>query len=256
MTVDYTREGRVAIFVLNRPRSMNSLDIESLRQFHEALIDFRDNPDLNAGIITGAGKEAFCTGIDIRDMLYSMNKYPGNSRPLPMNLMGGLEIVKPMIAAVNGLVLGGGLEIVYSCDIRVASENAIFGTPEPTPGAVPAWGGTQRLYRRAHWHQAAEMLMNGKALKAYEACRMGLVNRVVPQEELPLAAREWAEALCNTNISGMRDWRSIPGKMQRLSRDEGWPDWDALEAYMVETEDQYEGFKPSSKWNKPFYQAR
>jgi len=162
MTVDYTREGRVAIFVLNRPRSMNSLDKESLNQFREALMDFRDDPGLSAGIITGAGKEAFCTGIDIRDSLFSMNKYQGNSRPLPINLMGGLEIAKPMVAAVNGLVLGGGLEIVYSCDIRVAAENALFGTPEATLGTVPAWGGTQRLYQRAHWHQAAECCSKAK----------------------------------------------------------------------------------------------
>ena len=142
MGVDYTKEGKIAVFVLNRPHVMNALDVPALKEFHDALIDFNEDPDVWAGIITGAGDEAFCTGIDIRSTL-SMNQYQDRSQPLPLTLMRGLDIMKPLVAAINGLALGGGLEIALSCDIRIASETASFGSPEVTLGLIPAWGGTR-----------------------------------------------------------------------------------------------------------------
>ena len=164
MGVDYRKEGKIAVFTLNRPHIMNALDIAMLNEFHEALVDFRDDPDLWAAIITGAGEEAFCAGIDIRSTLYSVNQYQDSTQPFPATLMRGLEITKPIVAAVNGLALGGGLELVLACDIRIASENASFGTPEVTLGLIPAWGGTQRLPRQIPWCQAAEMLLTGKTI--------------------------------------------------------------------------------------------
>ncbi len=256
MGVEYHKEGKIAIFILNRPHVMNALDIPTLNEFHEALIDFRDDPDLWAAIITGAGEKAFCAGIDIRSTLFSVNKYQDSSQPLPATLMRGLEITKPIVAAVNGLALGGGLELVLACDIRIASENASFATPEVTLGLIPAWGGTQRLPRQISWCQAAEMLLTGKTLDAREAYRIGLVNRVVPKDKLSSTAREWAQALCNAAPLAVRAAKEAMIKGVKLPLDEGLDLEDALETYLMGTEDFFEGIKAFNEKRKPFYRAK
>ncbi len=255
MGVDYTKEGKIAILVLNRPHVMNSLDIPTLKEFHDALIDFNEDPNLWAGIITGAGEEAFCTGIDIRSTL-SVNQYQDRSQPLPPTLMRGLEITKPLVAAINGLALGGGLEIVLSCDIRIASNTASFGSPEVTLGLIPSWGGTQRLPRQIPWCQAAALLLSGKSISAREAYRIGLINRVVPKNQLISTAREWGQVLCNAAPLAVRAVKEAMIKGANLPLNEGLEIEDALETYLKGTEDFYEGIKAFTEKRKPFYQAR
>jgi E-phenylitaconyl-CoA hydratase len=255
MPVDYNKQGKIAIFTLNRPQVMNALDISTLAEFHSTLIDFRDDPDLWAGIITGAGEEAFCTGIDIRSTL-SANDYQDRSQPLPATLMRGLDINKPLIAAINGLALGGGLELVLACDIRIASENASFGTPEVSLGLIPAWGGTQRLPRQIAWCHAAEMLLTGKVISAEEAHRIGLINRVVPKKDLISTAKEWADVLCNSAPLAVRAAKEAMIKGSSLPLDQGLDLEDALETYLKGTEDYFEGIKAFTEKRKPFYRAR
>jgi enoyl-CoA hydratase/carnithine racemase len=255
MGVDYSKDGKIAIFILNRPHVMNALDIPTLKEFHDALIDFNEDPNLWAGIITGAGEDAFCTGIDIRSTL-SVNQYQDRSQPLPATLMRGLDITKPLVAAINGLALGGGLEIVLSCDIRIASEKASFGSPEVTLGLIPAWGGTQRLPRQIPWCQAAALLLSGKSIDAQEAYRIGLINRVVPKERLSTAAKEWAQVLCDAAPLAVRAAKEAMIKGSSLSLDEGLQLEDALETYLKGTEDFYEGIQAFTQKRKPYYQAR
>jgi E-phenylitaconyl-CoA hydratase len=255
MTIDYSKDGKIAIFVLNRPHVMNALDIATLKEFHDSLIDFQNDPNLWAGIITGAGEKAFCTGIDIRSTL-SMNDYQDHSQPLPLTLMRGMEITKPLVAAVNGLALGGGLEIVLTCDIRIAAENASFGSPEVTLGLIPAWGGTQRLPRQIPWCQAAALLLTGKAIDAQEAYRVGLVNKVVPKDKLLATAKEWAQAMFNAAPLAVRAAKEAMLSTAKLSFNEGMELEDALETYLKTTEDFYEGIKAFNEKRKPFYQAR
>ncbi len=255
MGVDYTKEGKIAVFVLNRPHVMNSLDITSLKEFHDALIDFNADPDLWAGIITGTGDQAFCTGIDIRSTL-AVNQYQDRSQPLPLTLMKGLEITKPLVAAINGMALGGGLEIVLSCDIRIASENASFGSPEVKLGLIPSWGGTQRLPRQIPWCQAAALLLSGKSIDAKEAHRIGLINKVVAREKLFSSAREWALAMCDAAPLAVRAAKEAMIKGTSLSLDEGLELEDALLAYLKTTEDFYEGIRAFTERRKPYYHAR
>jgi E-phenylitaconyl-CoA hydratase len=256
MAVDYMREGKIAIFTINRPQAMNALDVSTLREFHEALIDFRDNANLWAGIITGAGEEAFCTGLDIRETLSSIKGSQDYSQPLPATLMRGLEIYKPLVAAINGLALGGGLEIVLCCDIRIAAKNARLGTPEVKLGLIPGWGGTQRLPRMVPWCQAAEMLLTGKTINAKEAHRIGLINRVVPQKELMSTAREWARNICTAAPLAVRAAKEAMIKGSSLSLEGGLEVENAMEAYLMGTEDFYEGIKAFKEGRQPFYQAR
>jgi enoyl-CoA hydratase/carnithine racemase len=255
MGVDYSKDGKIATFVLNRPQVMNSLDISTLKEFHDALIDFEEDSNLWAGVITGAGEEAFCTGIDIRSTL-SMNQYQDRSQPLPLTLKRGLDITKPLVAAVNGLALGGGLEIVLTCDIRIASESATFGSPEVTLGLIPAWGGTQRLPRQIPWCHAASLLMTGKSIDAQEAYRIGLINKVVPQNKLATTAKDWAQVMCNAAPLAVRAAKEAMIKGANLPFIEGLELEDALESYLKSTEDFYEGVQAFTEKRKPFYQAR
>jgi len=255
MGIDYNKDGNIAIFTLNRPHVMNALDIPTLQEFHDALIDFRDDPKLWVGIITGAGEEAFCSGIDLRSTL-SMNQSQDRSQPFPPTLMRGLEIAKPLVAAINGLALGGGLELVLTCDIRIAAEHAEFGFPEVTLGLIPAWGGTQRLPRQVAWCQAAELISTGKKINAYEAYRMGIVNHVVSKDKLSLIVKEWAQMLCNAAPLAVRAAKEAMINGAKLPLNEGLELEDALETYLKSTEDFYEGIRAFNEKRKPHFKAR
>lgn len=145
--IDYKKEGRTAIITINRPQVLNAINVQAWRDLSLSLVDFRDDPDLWVGIITGAGEKAFCVGADLKDkdlepLMRDNTDTPWRMPPLNVR---GLELWKPLIAAINGLALGGGLEIALACDIRIASENARLGTPEVNVGRIPGWGGNPEV---------------------------------------------------------------------------------------------------------------
>lgn len=253
MSIDYSKDGKIAVFVLNRPFVMNALDLSTLKEFRDALLDFQNDPDLWAGIITGAGDQAFCSGIDIGNTL---SGDPDHTKPLPLTLMRGLEITKPLVAAVNGVALGGGLEIVLTCDIRIAAENATFGSPEVTLGLIPGWGGTQRLPRQIPWCQAAELLLTGKSIDAREAFRIGLVNRVISQDQLFSTAKEWAQIICHAAPLAVQAAKEAMINGLQLPLSEGLELEDALATFLKGTEDFHEGIRAFNEKRKPFYRAR
>lgn len=255
MGINYSKHGNIALFTINNPHLMNALDIITLAEFHEAIVDFRDDPEIWGGIITGTGEQAFCTGIDIRSCQYLI-RYQDRSQPLPATLMPGLEMTKPLIAAINGLALGGGLELAFTCDIRIATENARLGTPEIKLGLTSGWGGTQRLPRQIHWCQAAEMLLSGKIIGAYDAQRIGLIDRIVPQEQLFNTAMEWANAFCNSTLIAVRSVKDIRKRRRFLPQDETLDLEGALETYLKGTDGFYEGLKFYSENSNPFYRAK
>jgi enoyl-CoA hydratase/carnithine racemase len=139
VAVKYEKEGKIAIFTIDRPEAMNALNIETVRELFEAMSDFRDDPALWVGIVTGAGERAFCGGADIRDTLPFMKGHRQDPWAMPPSIMRGLEMWKPLIAAINGMALGGGLELALACDIRIAAEKVKLGTPEVTLGLIPGW---------------------------------------------------------------------------------------------------------------------
>ncbi|MDO8687192.1 MAG: enoyl-CoA hydratase/isomerase family protein [Dehalococcoidales bacterium] len=142
MAVDYKKEGRIAVFTINRPEALNAINVATNRELSEALTDFREDPELWVGIITGAGERAFCAGADINDMLPFLKEHRERPWDFPPTIMRGLELWKPLIAAINGMAFGGGLEIALACDLRIAADTARLGLPEVTLGAMPGWGGT------------------------------------------------------------------------------------------------------------------
>ena len=256
MVIEYTKEGRLAIFTINHP-PVNAMNVQGIRELHEAMVDFRDDNELWVGIITGAGEKAFCAGADIKDMLpFLQETLPERPWATPDIPMRGLELWKPLVAAVNGMALGGGLEIALACDIRIASEKALFGVPEVTLGLIPGWGGTQRLPRMIPWCKAAELLLMGKTIDAQEAYRVGLVNKLVPPEAVMATAREWAETICQAGPLAVRAAKEAMVRGSSMTLEEGLRLENALEGYAVNTEDFIEGTKAFVEKRKPEYKAK
>jgi len=255
--IDYKKEDRIAIFTINRPEALNTINIPTLQELHDVIIDFRDDPELWVGIITGAGDRAFSAGADTKDMLPFLKEHlPANPEAIPATLMRGLDIWKPLIAAINGMALGGGLEIALACDIRIASEKARLGTPEVTLGLIPGWGGTQRLPRMVPWCKAAEICLMGKPIDAQEAYRIGLVNKVVPQEEVMPVAKEWAQTICQAGPLAVRAAKEAMIRGSNMSLDEGLQLENALSGFVMHTEDFNEGTKAFAEKRKPIFKAR
>lgn len=200
MAVLETRmEGHTFVMTLNRPESMNAFSSELIAAVGDAWVRVRDDGDIRSVIMTGAGERAFSAGADLKEMA-SRNADDGPQRNTfwdqgEPQLYRGLELWKPIIAAVNGFALGGGCETAMSCDIRIASENASFGLPEVARGIIPGAGGTQRIPRLVPFGIALELLMTGRRIPADEAYRIGLVNHVVPLDQLMDKALEIASEI-------------------------------------------------------------
>ncbi len=256
MAVDYSKEGRIAIFTINRPEAFNMVNVPVFEELYQRMVEFRDDPELWVGIITGARTRAFSAGADIKEMLPFVSEHRDDPGALPPSIMRGLELWKPLIAAVNGLALGGGLEIMLACDLRIASEKARFGTPEVTLGLIPGWGGTQRLPRMLPWCQAAELLLMGKPIDAQEAYRIGLVNKVVPQGRVMPTAKQWAETICQAGPLAVRAAKEAMIRGSSLPLADGLELEGALFNRIMDTEDYAEGIAAFNEKRKPVYKAK
>src|SRR5690242_14583372 len=180
-----TRAGAVATLTLDRPRALNALDAATLRELARAIRELRRDGGVRALVVTGAGDKAFSAGADIAAM-GAMSPADGHAYSrLGHEVLARLEALPiPVVAAVNGVALGGGLELALACDLIVASERARFGQPEINLGLIPGFGGTQRLVRRIGQTRAREVIYLGAPLSAADALRVGLANRVVAPERL------------------------------------------------------------------------
>lgn len=235
---------------------MNSLNAKGMQEFHDRIVEFGNDPELWVGIITGAGQKAFCAGADIKGLLSFHTEHPGELKEKPATPMRGLKLWKPLIAAINGVALGGGLEIALACDIRIASENACFGTPEVTLGLIPGWGGSQRLSRMLPWCKAAEILFMGRPINAEEAYRIGLVNKVVPPGQVMSTAMEWAEIICQTGPLAVRAAKELMIRGSSMTLEEGLELERTLQLSLMGTEDYAEGIRAFAEKRKPIYKGR
>ena len=256
MGIDYTKEGRLAVFTINRPQVGNALNMETLRELHKTMIEFRDDPEVLVGIITGAGEKAFSAGADIRDTLLFLKEYRDIPGAFPAIPMRGLDIWKPLIAAINGIALGGGLELALACDIRIASQNARLGVPEVTLGLIPGWGGTQRLPRAIPSAKAAELILMGRIIDAEEAYRIGLVNKVVSLEQLMPTARGWAETICQHAPLAVRAAKEAMIRGGSMTLEDGLQLEGSLENYLLGTEDFTEGTTAFLEKRKPVFKEK
>ncbi|RLC99811.1 MAG: enoyl-CoA hydratase [Chloroflexi bacterium] len=186
---------RVGIVTLNRPKAYNALNYQLLTEITEALEHFDRNKDIGAMVITG-NQKAFAAGADITNMVDCSSEEIQNSPFIPA-FEGILGIRKPVIAAVSGYCLGGGLELALACDLIIASETASFGQPEITLGIIPGAGGTQRLPRAIGKSLSMEMILNNRTLSATEALEQGLINAVHPVEDYLDRAQDLAQEIAH-----------------------------------------------------------
>ena len=197
--VRVSRNGGVLEVVIDKPKA-NAIDMKVSQALGEAFVMLRDDPELSVGIITGGGERIFCAGWDLKavesgemsiDNWWEDDYGPGGFA----GLTELWDLNKPVIAALNGITLGGGVEIMLSCDLIIAAEHVEIGLPEMPLGIVPDAGAVQRLPRRIPYNKAMEMLLLGERMGAAEAARYGLVNAVVPADQLMSTARAWAGKL-------------------------------------------------------------
>ena len=191
----YEKRDRTAYVTINRPEALNALHPPASAEMLDAFTDFRDDPDVWVSILAGAGDRAFCAGNDLK--YHSEHVRPGEAYPeadtMPLaGITSGFTCWKPIIAAVHGYAVGGGLELALACDIIVAADNARLGLPEPRVGVVAGAGAAHFLPRTVPRKVAMGMLLTGNQIGAAEALEWGLVNEVVPPEELMATAERWA----------------------------------------------------------------
>jgi E-phenylitaconyl-CoA hydratase len=212
-TVLYEREGRVATITYNRPEALNAINWELRRDLNAAWARFREDEEAYVAIVTGAGR-AFSAGADLRD---SGGPQAGTFWEVPSltSLESGMEVWKPVIAAVNGYCLGFALTLVAACDFVIASERAEFGFPEVQIG-VPTIQGAVRMPKRVGWQNAMELLLLGDRVSAERAKEMGLVWKVVPHEDLMAEARALAERLLKPAPLAIRATKEVAARGQEL----------------------------------------
>jgi crotonobetainyl-CoA hydratase len=196
------RDGPVTTFILNRPDVMNALHAPAHFELHEAFDAFAADPDQWVGIVTGAGERAFSAGNDLK------HQAGGGKMGSPPSGFAGLtsrfDLNKPLIAAVNGVAMGGGFEIALACDLIIAADTATFALPEPRVGLAALAGGLHRLPRMIGQKQAMGMILTGRRVSAAEGQTLGFVNEVVAPGELLAAARRWAAQICELSPMSIR----------------------------------------------------
>lgn len=236
------RRGEIEILTLHRPEALNALNSAELQELEDT-IDAIDLEAVRVVILTGAGDKAFVAGADIAQMKDLGETEARTYAELGHRIMRKLETLPvPVIAAVNGYALGGGNELAMSCDIRYASENAIFGQPEVGLGITPGFGGTQRLARLiGSRSKANEMLLSGRTINAEEALRIGLVSAVFPQQELMAQAMKLAETIAKNAPIAVRKTKAALQKGMDLPLEEGLKGEVDAFANCFTTHDQVEG---------------
>ena len=235
-------ENEIAVVTINRPKSLNALNSETLAELDACFSEISERKDIKVVILTGSGAKAFVAGADISEMV---NATPAEGRKMGMLAKEAFLKLETMpqvtIAAVNGFALGGGCEISMSCDIRICSENAMFGQPEAGLGITPGFGGTQRLARTVGVGMAKQLIYTARNIKADEAYRIGLVNAVYPQEELMEQAKKMASTIAKNAPIAVRNCKKAINDGLQVDIDQAIVVEEKLFGDCFETEDQKAG---------------
>ena len=252
-TILYEKKDRVAIVTFNRPEAMNAFTPEMLTGLTAAFEDFNDDPELWVAILTGTGEKAFCAGMDLREGIprltsgERMGKPDHTKRPFS-------DVFKPIIAAVNGYCIAGGMEFLQGTDLRVAAEHATFGLGEVRWGIIPMGGSHIRLPRQIPWALAMEILLTGQPIDARRAYEIGLVNRVVPADQLLPAALELAEKICKNGPLAVRTAKEIV--VRSFALEPGFVLENAMGARVLASEDAREGPRAFAEKRPPRFTGR
>jgi enoyl-CoA hydratase/carnithine racemase len=249
------KEGHLTIVTLNRPESMNALHPPASMELEKIFDDFESDPEQWVAIITAAGERAFSAGNDLK---YQAS---GGDMTMPASGFAGLtsrfNMVKPVIAAVNGMALGGGFEIALACDIIIASDKAVFGLPEPRVGLAALAGGMHRLPRQIGLKRALGMMLTARRVSAVEGLQLGFVNEVVPADQLMAKARQWAHEILECAPLSIRTTKqvAVQGLKYADIEEAMKANYDQM-ALMFQSEDVFEGPMAFAQKRKPNWKGK
>jgi len=253
----YEKKERVATITLNRPKVLNALNAALLAEMHDALKDAENDEHICVIVITGAGDRAFCAGADVSEVQGLSPIEARNFSSRGQEYTRYMErIRKPIIAKINGFCLGGGQEIAMACDFRIASDAARFGQPEINLGIIPGYGGTQRLTRLIGRTKAMEIDMLGEQIGANEAYRLGLVNKVVPAQDLDKAVDEFVQKLLSKSSAVLGIIKLAINKGIEMDLDRALYYEAECFSSAKSTDDSQEGLKAFVEKRKPEFKGK
>lgn len=251
------KDGHILTVTIDRPEVMNALHPAANHELHEIFNDFVADDEIWVAIITGAGDRAFSAGNDLK---FQASLDTKRLPPGPVSGFGGLtsrfDNSKPLIAAVNGVAMGGGFEIALACDLIIASDNAIFALPEPRVGLAALAGGVHRLPRQIGVKRAMGMLLTGRRVSAAEGLELGFVNQVVSQDELMPAARQWANQILECAPLSIRGSKQSAMAGLNVSLEEAMSASYSELVSMIKSEDFIEGPLAFSQKRPPKWKGR
>jgi len=254
MSVLFKQEGKVGLLILNRPEVFNAVDRSLLQSMRDLLAEIRSNRDIRVVVITGSGDKAFCSGADLKERKtmshQEVQAFINNIRETFTMIE---HLPQPVIAAINGIALGGGTELALACDLRIMAENAAMGLTETSLGIIPGAGGTQRLPRIVGKGVAKDLIFSARRVGAEEAVRIGLVNRVSVQSELLDQAISWANEIAqNAPIAlAQAKWAINQGMEVNLAA--GLELESMAYQVLIPTKDRIEGLQAFAEKRKPNY---
>lgn len=267
MTIETTAQDGILLLTINRPDAHNALDPESMIELRARLTEFRDDPNLSVAVLTGAGDKAFCSGADLKNTPASDTPFAATHlAPYEYGVREGgyvraltlseLHIPKPLIAAINGYALAGGLEIALECDLRIASPAASFGLPEVRWASLPGVGGISKLMRGLPAAVAMKLLLTGDRIDATEAHRLGLVSDVVPADELVATALDIARRIMANGPLAVRAITELAHRTLDLPLSQAVVVDQLMWGVLRDTEDRAEGRKAFAERRTPDYRGR
>lgn len=257
MGVDFDVSDGVALITLNRPERMNAMDADAYRALSEAWVRVRDDSAIRAAVVTGAGDRAFSTGADLKSFVTApgdLSAFWQTQRDQLLNR--GLEVYKPVIAAVNGYCLGGGMTLLLATDIRIAADHASFGLAEVKRGIIAANGGTQRVLAQLPYAIAMEVLLTGDRFDAATAERWGLVNRVVPLADLMDTALEYAQRIARNAPLAVQAAKELALRSRDMDLTSGLRMEQAMNRLLQFTDDAKEGPAAFGERRDPVFEGR
>ncbi len=257
MSIDVKVEDHIAIITINRPDRLNAMDAEHYHGLSQAWMQVRDDPDLRVAVVTGGGDRAFTVGADIKSFLTRKAEW----RDMWMTqrdqiLNRGIELWKPVIAAVNGFCLGGGVTLLLATDIRIASETATFGLSEVKRGLIAANGGTQRVLSQLPYPIAMEMLMTGEPISAQAAAHWGLINKVVPRADLMRTAMDYARRLSSLAPLALQAAKELAIRSRDVDLATGLRMEQLVSELLRQTADAKEGARAFAEKRPPAFEGR
>ncbi len=263
----FERRNHIAYLTFNRPEVHNSFNPETIVRLAEAWQEIAKDDDVRAAIVTGTGKVAFSAGADLGRLipLFTGARKPedewdqkllANRRLGDIALLRGYDLDKPVIAAINGFCIAGGMELIQSTDLRVAAENASFGLQEVKWAIIPAAGSLVRLQRQMPYCKAMEILLTGNRIDAHEAWRLGLVNYVVSQEQLMAKAEELAAAIAANGPLAVRKIKEAVRRTSGRPYEEAFKIENECAREVMRSEDAREGPRAFMEKRKPVYKGR